>query len=60
MKNENHNNDTDRDNIPNVEIDDPYDYVSSNRTIANLVIKGRQVEQRRSLIRTKRGGYMMQ
>lgn len=60
MKNENHDQDTTQDVIPIIEIVDPYEFVSSNKTIARLIIKGRRGRQNRSLIRTKKGGYMTQ
>ena len=60
MKTEDHENDDTNNIIPTVEIEDPYDYVSTNKIIANIIINGKQGRERRPLIRTKKGGYMMQ
>ena len=48
------------DAIPNVEIMDPNNYVTSNKIIAHIIIKSPQGEHKRPLVRTKKGGYMMQ
>lgn len=49
-----------QDNIRVIEIDDPYEYVTSNKVIAYMRIGTRNGQQKRKLIRTKNGGYMMQ
>ena len=60
MKNEKNNNCIVEDEIPNIQIADPYAYVSSERKIANIVIVSSTGQQIRPLIRTKNGKYMMQ
>jgi hypothetical protein len=49
----------DKTEIPVFEIIDPYGYVHSNRVIAYIQIKGTNGNQRRELVRTKKGGYIM-
>ncbi len=59
MKSEDNEEDNVND-IPEVIIADNYDYVSTSKVIANIVIKRHQGEEtRRPLVRTKKGGYMM-
>jgi len=60
MKDEKNNNCIIEDEIPNIQIADPYAYVSSERKIANIVIISSHGRQIRPLIRTKNGKYMMQ
>lgn len=61
MKNEKNNNCVLEDLIPNVQISDPYAYVSSERKLANIIITDLNGQQQiRPLIRTKNGKYMMQ
>lgn len=50
---------TDND-IPLIEIIDPHAYVTSNKIIANVKIKGTRGDQTRKILRTKKGGYMFQ
>ena len=47
-----------QDAVPEVEIDDPYDYVTSNTIIAMIIIKRKNNRKLRKLIRTKNDGYM--
>jgi hypothetical protein len=47
------------DDVPMYEIIDPFGYISSNRIIAHIRIKGTKGEQIRELVRTKKGGYIM-
>lgn len=44
--------------IPIIEINDPYAYVTSNTVISCLVIKSPTGVQKRPLVRTKNDGYM--
>jgi len=60
MKDEKNNSCIIEDEIPNIQIADPYAYVSSERKIANIVIISSHGRQIRPLIRTKNGKYMMQ
>jgi aspartate carbamoyltransferase regulatory subunit len=46
--------------IPLIEIIDPHAFVTSNKVIANVKIKGTRGEQTRKILRTKNGGYMFQ
>ena len=48
-----------QEDIPVIEIVDPYAYVHSNKIIAYVAIKGTNGKQRRKLLRTKKGGYLM-
>jgi hypothetical protein len=54
-------NDTDNrpSEIPEIVINDPYEYVTSNKTIVTLLIRGPCGERRMPFIRTKRNGYMV-
>ena len=60
MESQSHEKIINADAIPTIEILDPYEYISSNKIIANLIIKGKQGKKNRTLTRTKYGGYMMQ
>jgi len=46
--------------IPIVEINDPYEFVSSSTPIAYLAIKGKVDRTIRVLMRTTKGGYVTQ
>lgn len=48
------------DGVPVVQVIDDNVYVTSNKIIAHIIIKSFQGEQRRPLVRTKNGKYMMQ
>jgi hypothetical protein len=45
--------------IPEIVINDPYEYVTSNTIIVKLVIRGPHGERRMPFIKTKRNGYMV-
>lgn len=60
MKNEKNRDCFIHDEIPILQISDPYEYVSSEKKIANIVIISSTGKQIRPLIRTKNGKYMMQ
>jgi hypothetical protein len=47
-------------NIPIIEIDDPYAYVTGSKVIAYIKIKGTNGNTERPLMRTSKGGYVMQ
>jgi len=46
--------------ICNIEIVDPYEFVSGNKVIANIVITVKDVIKNYKLVRTSKGKYMMQ
>jgi hypothetical protein len=46
--------------IRNIEIVDPYEFVSGNKVIANIVITVKNVIKNYKLVRTSKGKYMMQ
>jgi hypothetical protein len=48
-----------RNEIPNIVIIDPYEYVTSNTIIANLIIISKHSEKKKPLIRTKKGGHVI-
>jgi len=60
MESQSHEKVVNADVVPTIEILDPYEYISSNKIIANLIIKGKQTKKKRTLTRTKNGGYLMQ
>ena len=63
LKDENINqtSDIESQDIPIIEVVDPYAYVTSSKVIAVLSIKGTHGEQKkRKLLRTINGGYVMQ
>jgi hypothetical protein len=45
--------------IRNIEIIDPYEFVSGSKTLVNLVIKGKNIRKIYKLQRTSKGGYLM-
>ncbi len=60
MQADDHGSNNTANSIPIVVIIDQNTFVTTNKIIAKLVIKGPHGEQTRPLIRTKKGGYMMQ
>jgi hypothetical protein len=46
--------------VPTIEINDPYAYVTGNKVIALILIRGLQGDRTMPLVRTKKGGYMTQ
>lgn len=46
--------------IRNIEIVDPYEFVSGNKVIANIVITVKNVIKNYKIVRTSKGKYMMQ
>lgn len=47
------------DEIPVIYINDPYEFVSGNKTLAYIVINGKEVIKKQKLVRTKKGGHYM-
>lgn len=45
--------------IPEIVINDLNDFVTANKTIANIVIRGRHGERRMRFVRTRNCKYMM-
>lgn len=60
MKTESHAEPDKNDFVPDVKVTDPNAYVSSTKVIAHIIIQSPNGEQKRPLVRTKNGGYMMQ
>ena len=46
--------------IRNIEIIDPYEFVSGNKVLANIVITVKNVIKNYKIVRTSKGKYMMQ
>lgn len=59
MKTESHEENITVENIPVVEITDPYGYITANKVIVNFLIKSPRGVQKRKLVRTKNEGYLM-
>lgn len=60
MNSQPHKNDVSTNAVPDVEIIDSNAYVTANKIIAHIIIKSPQGDQKRPLVRTRYGGYMMQ
>lgn len=45
--------------IPEIVINDPYEYVSKNTILVNLVMRSPHGERRMPLLTTRKGGYMV-
>ncbi len=60
MNSESHEKVVTTDAVPNLQVKDLYAYATSTKVIANIIIKTSNGEQKRRLMRTKTGGYMMQ
>jgi hypothetical protein len=46
--------------IPKIEIVDPYEFVSGNKILVNIAISGKNGIKIYKVVRTSKGNYMMQ
>mgnify|MGYP001404500999 CR=1 FL=1 len=45
--------------IQDIHLRDPYEFVSSQKTLANIIIHGKNTVKKFKIVRTRKGGHLM-